>query len=120
MPTFNPGDKVLLSRDCGYAIGTVEEPARKSDSFAVRMLGGRRLSEVEITEMRHLPPDVPMLQWGSRVRVQDNAPRCVGRPGSVYHGEFIANVFGYWILLLDSNERTWIPADALTVESGED
>jgi len=118
MPTFNPGDKVLLGLDYSYAIGTVEELARKSDSFTVRMLGGRRLSEVGITEMRHLPPNVPMLQWGSRVRVQDNAPWCVGRPGSVYHGEFINDVFGYWILL-DSNERTWIPADALAAEAGK-
>lgn len=115
---YSPGDEVLLSRRYGHAIGTVQKIVRDSGGYAVRTLSGRRFSEVGINEMRQLPPDALMLQWGSRVCVQGNAPRYVGCVGSAVHAEFIDGVFGYWVQL-DLGDRTWISAVALAMEAGE-
>lgn len=116
MAAYNPGDKVLLSLRYGHALGTVQNPACNSDSYAVRTLGGRRFSEVGGDEMRQLPPDALMLQWGSRICARDDAPRYAGCAGSAVHAEFIDGVLGYWVQF-DSGVRTWIPAAALTAEA---
>lgn len=118
MSVFNPGDKVLLGLCYGHAIDTVQNPARNSDGYAVRILSGRCFSEVGSDEMRQLPPDALMLEWGSRICARSDAPRYAGCAGSAVRAEFINGVFGYWVLL-DSNDQTWIPAVALTMEAGE-
>jgi len=118
MATFKTGDKVLLSPRFGSAIGTMQERSCDGDSSVVATLSGRRFSTVRDDEMRLIPAGALELDWGSRFRVNDNAPRYTGCTGCALRAEFINGAFGYWVLL-DSNDQTWIPADALTVEAGE-
>lgn len=119
MPTFSPGDKVLLSPRFGSAIGTMQERSRDGESLVVATLSGRRFSTVRNDEMRLIPAGALELEWGSRFRVYDSAPRYAGHAGCALRAEFINGVFGYWVLL-DSNDQTWIPADVLIAEAGED
>jgi len=119
MSAFNPGDKVLLNPSFGSAIGTVDKPDRDTDTFVVLILSGRRFSTVRDDEMRLIPAGALELDWGSRFRVHDNAPQYAGHAGCALRAEFINGVFGYWVFL-DSNDQTWIPADALMAEAGED
>ena len=118
MSAFNPGDKVLLNPNFGSAIGTVDKPDRDTDTFVVLILSGRRFSTVRDDEMRLIPAGALELDWGSRFRVHANAPRYAGHAGCALRAEFINGVFGYWVLL-DSNDQTWIPADALMAEAGK-
>lgn len=118
MPTFNPGDKVLLSPRFGSAIGTMQKRSHDGESSVVATLSGRRFFTVRNDEMRLIPASVLELEWGSRFRVNDNTPRYAGCTGCALRAEFINGVFGYWVLL-DSNDQTWIPAEALMAEAGE-
>jgi len=118
MPTFNPGDKVLLSPCFGSAIGTMQERSHDGNSSVVATLSGRRFFTVRNDEMRLIPAGALELDWGSRFRVCDNAPRYASYTGCALRAEFINGVFGYWVLL-DSNDRTWIPANVLMAEAGE-
>jgi len=119
MLMFNPGDKVLLGPRFGSAIGTMLKRSHDGESSVVATLSGRRFSTVRDDEMRLIPAGALELDWGSRFRVNDNAPRYAGHAGCALRAEFINGVFGYWVLL-DSNDQTWIPVDALMAEAGED